>query len=206
MDKDEVRRAYDRLAPWYDLLEGVPDRLFGVRRHRRRLLSRARGKVLEVAVGTGRNLRHYPGDCRVVGLDVSRGMLEQAGERTGDRPGGAAVLLRGDAESLPFGEGEFDTVVDSMALCTFPRPVRALREMCRVCRPDGRILLLEHGRSSREALGRFQDRHEGWLAERVGCHWNREPRRLAERAGLRLRRARRGLLGILHALEARPPR
>lgn len=203
MDKDEVRRAYDRLAPWYDLLEAVPDRLLGVAGWRRRLAARARGRVLEVAVGTGRNLDRYPAGCRVIGLDASRGMLEQARDRRAGEAG-APGLVRGDTERLPFRPDAFDTVVDSLALCTYPRPARALREMSRVCRPDGRILLLEHGRSSWEPLGRFQDRHEGALDRRVGCRWNREPRAIVERAGLRVRSARRGLLGILHALEASP--
>ena len=204
MDKEEVRRAYDRLAPWYDLLEAVPDRFLGVARRRRRLLSRARGRVLEVAVGTGRNLPRYPDGCRVVGLDASRGMLGRARDRRARTGAEVTGLVRGDTERLPFRTDAFDTVVDSLALCTYPRPVRALREMSRVCRPDGRILLLEHGRSSWEPLGRFQDRHEGALARRVGCRWNREPREIAERAGLRVRRARRSVLGIFHALEASP--
>jgi len=205
VDKDEIRAAYDRLAPWYDLLEVVPDRVLGVARWRRRLLTRARGEVLEVALGTGRNLPHYPPECRVTGLDASGGMLERARGREASRGAEAPSLVRGDAERLPFRADAFDTVVDSMALCTYPRPVRALREMSRVCRPGGRILLLEHGRSSREAIGRFQDRHEGFLAHRVGCHWNREPADLVTRAGLRTVSADRGLAGVIHAIEAAPP-
>lgn len=204
LDKADVREAYDRLAPWYDLLELVPDHLLGVSRRRRRLLRRAQGRVLEVAVGTGRNLAHYPPGCCVTGLDASRGMLERIRTRAGPADGKPAVLVRGDTEALPFRADRFDTVVDSMALCTYQRPVRALREMSRVCRPGGRILLLEHGRSSREALARFQDRHADALVRRVGCHWNREPTRIVTRAGLEVTAADRGLLGILHAIEAAP--
>lgn len=203
MDKREVRSAYDRLAPWYDLLEAVPDRLLGVARHRRSLLARAEGRVLEVAIGTGRNLARYPAGCRVTGLDASRGMLGRARRRGAAGPG-SLRLVRGDAEQLPFRASAFDTVVDSMALCTFPRPRRALAEMARVCRDDGRLLLLEHGRSSWEPLARLQDRHEGFLARRVGCHWNREPTEIVRDAGLELRWARRELLGIFHLVEAAP--
>lgn len=207
MDKDvgkeRVRRTYDRLAPWYDLLEAVPDRLLGMASWRRRLLARARGRVLEVAVGTGRNLGHYPAGCRIVGLDGSRGMLERARDRRvpGD---GRPVLVQGDTERLPFPASTFDTVVDSLALCTYPQPLRALREMTRVCRSDGRILLLEHGRSSWEPLGWLQDRRHGMLSHRAGCRWNRRPREIVEASGLELRSARRGRLGIFHAIEARP--
>lgn len=203
-DKDRIRRTYDRLAPWYDLLEAVPDRLLGMVSWRRRLLARARGRVLEVAVGTGRNLEHYPDGCRIVGLDGSRGMLERArgrGASGGRNPG----LVRGDTERLPFPAATFDTVVDSLALCTYPRPVRALEEMARVCRTDGRVLLLEHGRSSWEPLGWLQDRRHGMLSRRAGCRWNRRPREIVERSGLELASARRGRLGIFHALEVRPP-
>lgn len=200
MDKRKIRDVYDDLAPWYDVLEGVPDLLLGSRRLRREIVGEAAGRVLEVAVGTGKNLPHYPRGCRVFGIDLSPGMLARARRRERAGP-----LARMDVEALAFPDGCFDTVVDSMALCTFPEPVTALREMTRVCRRDGRVLLVEHGRSDHPAVGRFQDRHVHWLSDRVGCHWNREPDELVEAAGLEVVRVHRTFLGIFQGIVAQPP-
>jgi ubiquinone/menaquinone biosynthesis C-methylase UbiE len=113
-------------------------------------------------------------------------------------------LLKGDAEVLPFSDELFDTVVSSLSTCTFPNPVRALREMARVCKPAGRILLLEHGRSDREWLARWQDRNVDKFAKPLGCHWNREPLKLVREAGLKVHAANRRFFGIFHTIEAAP--
>ncbi len=109
-----------------------------------------------------------------------------------------------DAEALPFREQSFDTVVSSLALCTYVDPLAALREFSRVCRPSGRILLLEHGRSDRPWLGRFQDCRAERHARVLGCRWNREPVDLVTEAALPIRSARRLLLGTLHVIEVSP--
>jgi ubiquinone/menaquinone biosynthesis C-methylase UbiE len=109
-----------------------------------------------------------------------------------------------DAENLAFPDRSFDTVVDSLSLCTFPDALIALKEMARVCRSEGRILLLEHGRSDSEWLGRWQDRRADKHAKQLCCHWNREPLDLVRQAGLKLISARRTFFGILHVIEAAP--
>jgi ubiquinone/menaquinone biosynthesis C-methylase UbiE len=141
----EISEKYDRFARWYDWVEGVPD-LLGVSKLRRRLLRRASGKILEVAVGTGKNLDYYPRDCRIIAVDVSIEVLKQAWQRAAKLSIDVSFLLM-DAENLAFPDHSFDTVVSSLATCTFSNPVAALKEMARVCRTDGKILLLEHGRS-----------------------------------------------------------
>ena len=108
------------------------------------------------------------------------------------------------AEALPFPDHSFDTVVDSMSLCTFSDPVQALREVARVCRLDGRLLFLEHGRSDRGWLGRLQDRRATRHAERRGCDWNREPLELVRQADPKVMQSYRTFLGILYEVEARP--
>lgn len=198
----ELASKYDRFAPWYDWVEGVPD-LLGVAKLRRRLLQRASGKVLEVAVGTGKNLEHYPAVRSIIAVDLSRQMLGAARRRSGGRSQ-AALFLRMDGETLAFKDGSFDTVVSSLSTCTFPDPIRALREMVRVCRSEGRILLLEHGRSDRERLGRWQDRRAERHAKQLGCHWNREPIEIARQAGLTVVTARRFFFGIFQVVEAKP--
>jgi len=198
----EISDKYDRFARWYDIVEGVPD-LFGIRKLRQRVLRQASGRVLEVAVGTGKNLRYYPRGCRIIAMDLSREMLTIAQKRPSRLQMNVSFLLT-DAEGLPFSAKTFDTVVSSLSTCTFPDPVAALAEMARVCRADGKILLLEHGRSDREWLSRWQDRHADQFAKPLGCHWNREPLELAKDAHLKVIGARRNFFGVFHRIEAKP--
>ena len=167
----QLARRYDRFARWYDWLEGFPE-LLGVRRLRQRVLRQASGRVLEVAAGTGKNLPFYSSSCRITALDVSPQMLSIARRRAAALSLEIAFVL-GDGEALPFHDHSFDTVTSSLSTCTFPHPVSVLREMGRVCRSGGKIFLIEHGRSDREWLGRWQDRRAERHARFLGCHWNR---------------------------------
>jgi ubiquinone/menaquinone biosynthesis C-methylase UbiE len=198
----EISEKYDRFARWYDLVEEIPN-VLGVRKLRRRVLQRASGKVLEVAVGTGKNIPYYPRRCRIIAMDVSREMLNVAMQRAAKLSMDVSFSLA-DAAALPFPDKRFDTVVSSLTICTFPNPVAALREMARVCKPSGRILLLEHGRSDRKWLGRWQDRREESFANLLGCHWNREPLEIARLADLGVIAAWRTFFGIFHLIEAQP--
>ena len=198
----EISQKYNRFARWYDWVEGVPDLLW-VRALRRRILRRASGRVLEVAVGTGKNLGYYSRDCRIVAVDISREMLDIARRRATKLSMDVSFVLA-DAAALPFSDQRFDTAVSTLTTCTFPEPVAALREMRRICRPDGRILLVEHGRSDRKWLGRWQDRRAERHARQLGCHWNREPLKLVQEAGFNVASARRTFLGIFHEIEAQP--
>ncbi|MGH7825393.1 MAG: class I SAM-dependent methyltransferase [Candidatus Binatia bacterium] len=196
----EISEKYNRFARWYDWVEGVPE-LLGLGKLRRELLRHASGSMLEVAVGTGKNFPYYPPGCRITAMDVSSEMLNVARERAATLSIDTSFSLA-DAESLPFRDHCFDTVVSSLSACTFPNPAGAFREMARVCRTDGKILLLEHGRSDRERLGRWQDRHADKFARPLGCHWNREPLELSRKAGLKVNKARRVFFGIFHEIEA----
>jgi len=199
---EEIRRKYNDFARWYDLVEGVPE-VCGISRLRRELLQRASGRVLEVAIGTGKNLLYYPRGCQITAVDLSPSMLAIAQQRA-HRLGLSTTLIEMNAETLNFPDQSFDTVVDTLALCTFPNPVTVLREMARVCRSDGRILLLEHGRSDRDWLGQWQDRQADRHAKRLCCRWNREPLEPVRQAGLGLRAVRRTFFGIFQLLEAAP--
>lgn len=202
LSQREISQRYDRFARWYDWVEGIPE-LLGVNRLRYRMLQRASGTVLEVAIGTGKNLPYYPRDCRIIGADVSKAMLAVAQKRASRLQLDISLLLA-DAEALPFSDKTFDTIVSSLSTCTFPNPVLALQEMARVCRPEGKILLLEHGRSDREWLGRFQDRTADRHAKHLGCHWNRKSLDLVRRAGLKINKTKRVFFGIFNQIEAAP--
>ena len=200
---EEIRAKYDGFARKYAVME-IPQELLGVRKLRSRMLRKAKGDVLEVAAGTGINLPHYPAGCRVTAVDISPAMLAISEERSRKLGIDAAFRVM-DAEALEFPDESFDTVVSTLSVCTFPDPVSALREMSRVCRRNGRILLLEHGRSDRERLGRWQDRREDRHARQLGCHWNREPLHIARQAGLDVAHYRRTFLGVFQEIEARAP-
>lgn len=197
-----IQQIYDRIARRFDLMV-APLEILVLRAERRRLLGRARGRVLEVALGTGRNLPHYPPGCQIVGAELSHGMLRQARQRV-KKLGNDAALLQMDAEHLAFRDGTFDTVVCTLSLCTIPRPGQALAEMRRVCRPGGVILLLEHVRSSHRLLAWLQDRLTPWQVRRMGCHPNRPTLEHVKEAELRPRTLRSRFFGILMALEASP--
>lgn len=200
---EEIRGKYEQFAAKYDRME-ILGELLGLSRLRRQLVQRALGKVLEVAAGTGANLRYYPKDCRLTAVDLSPAMLEIARKRA-ERLGLQVEFHVMDAEALAFPDHTFDTVLSTLSLCTYPDPIAALQELARVCRPDGRVLLLEHGRSNREWLGRWQDRKADRHAAFIACHWNREPLDLVRQAGLSVISARRTFFGIFHQIEAQPP-
>jgi ubiquinone/menaquinone biosynthesis C-methylase UbiE len=200
MEALEIATKYDAFARFYDWAELAPE-LLGLGRLRRKLVRGATGNVLEVAVGTGKNLVHYPRDVHLTGIDLSQGMMGKASKRA-ERIGLAARFEVMDVTHLGFADESFDTVVDTMSLCTFPNPVAALKELGRVCRTSGRVLLLEHGRSDRRWLGAFQDRRAPKHAEPLGCHWNREPLSLVEQSGLRVVHAERHFFGVFHLIQA----
>lgn len=198
----EISQKYDRFALWYDWIEGIPE-LLGVNKLRQEILQRASGSVLEVAIGTGKNLSHYRRASRIIGTDASKEMLAIAQRRASRLQLNVSFLLA-NAEALPFPDETFDTVVSSLSTCTFPDPVAALKEMARVCRPAGRVLLLEHGRSDRDWLARFQDRTADRHAKQLGCHWNRNSLELVRLAGLEIKEAQRVFFGIFNQIEATP--
>ncbi|HEX9410774.1 MAG TPA: class I SAM-dependent methyltransferase [Actinomycetota bacterium] len=141
------RRVYAKEAPKYDReADFVERRLFGTE-HRGWACSKATGDTLEVAIGTGLNLGHYPTDVRLIGLDLSPEMLALAETRAKEM-GRTIGLTEGDAQDLPFADGSFDTVVCTYALCSVPDDARAISEMHRVLKPGGRLILVDHIRSS----------------------------------------------------------
>ena len=201
MSVEEIRDSYAKYADWMARFDRFDRLLTG--RIRRRQFGDAEGRVLDVACGTGTNFRYLPPAVDFTGVDISPEMLAKAEDRL-DRLGRDGTLRRMDAQDLAFDVDSFDTVISTLSTCTFPDPVAALREMERVCKPDGRILLVEHGRSDVGPIARFQDWRADSHYEQVGCRWNQEPLAVVERAGLTVTEARTGLLGILTALEVDP--
>lgn len=201
---NELQSAYDEIAAQYEKRIWFDQHILGVARQRKQLMSKAHGKILDVACGTGLNFPHFAPESSITGIDLSHEMLEIA-RQNADRLRLNVNLAVMDAEKLEFPEGSFDTVVSTLSTCTFPNPVKALQEMKRVCRPNGLILLLEHGHSNVPWLARFQDRHEyQHYQEHAGCRWNQDPLDLVQLASIKVLKSKRAVLGIFHSIEATP--
>ncbi len=175
-----IRRRYNRTAKFYDLM----DFMFGPDL-RRQALNLARGKVLEVGVGTGQNLPLYPLGCEVTGIDFSPEMLKRARLRaqTAKIP---VDLIEMDAQQMNFPAASFDTVVATCVFCSVPDPIRGLQEIRRVCKPDGQVILLEHVRSENPFLGMIMDFLNPLTLRIVGSNINRRTVENVCRAGLQL--------------------
>jgi len=169
-------------AALYDPLSARTEKRFGAEL-KRQLLADARGRVLEVGIGTGLSLPHYPADVELVGVEPSKPMRRRAQRRAAEL-GRDVTLVAAPAEELPFEDDSFDTVVTFVVLCSVRDPDRALTEIRRVLRPGGHFIFVEHVRSGDPQLARKQDRFErpwGWIAG--GCHPNRQTLGAIEAAG-----------------------
>jgi ubiquinone/menaquinone biosynthesis C-methylase UbiE len=169
-------------AALYDPLSKAAEEKLGAET-KRELLANARGRVLEIGIGTGLSLPHYPAGVEVVGVEPSEPMLRRA-RRRAEEIGRDVELLRAPAETLPFADASFDTVVTLAVLCSVDDQAHALAEFRRVLRPGGRFIFLEHVRSDDPAVAQKQDRWErpwGWFT--CGCHPNRDTLGAIEAAG-----------------------
>ncbi len=155
VENDFVARVYEKLASVYDLIFGPtlhPGRLVALER----MGIKAGDRVLEVGVGTGINTSLYPTNCHVTGIDLSSSMLEKARERV-KREGLRHIrLIEMDAASLTFEDDSFDIVYAPYLISVVPDPVKVVREMRRVCRPGGRIIVLNHFRSANRLLAMME--------------------------------------------------
>ena len=198
-----TRRRYDRLASFYDLLEAHVER-FRFASWRARLRDRIVGdQALEVGVGTGKNLPYYPRDVKVTAVDLSPRMLERARRRASVL--GLEVELREmDVQDLAFPDHIFDTVFATFVFCSVPDPVLGLRELRRVCKPGGMLLLLEHMRPGNPVLGLLFDLLNPMVVRMMGANINRRTMENIRRAGWRIRVEVRLSSDIVWWIEAEP--
>ena len=197
------QEAYDRHSRWYDLTQW-PMEAIGLGRLRRRLWDQVQGqRVLEVGVGTGRNLPYYPAQSRVVAIDLSPGMLRRAVKRA-ERLGRPVDFILADAQRLPFRDGSFDTVTATCVFCSVPDPVQGLRELGRVSRREGSTLLLEHVRARNPLLGKVMDWMNPIAVRMSGANINRRTVENVRLAGLAVEREDSFMMSIVKMLRARP--
>lgn len=193
---------WDRQAPRYDARTASMEHRV-LEESRRWVCGRARGATLELAIGTGANLPHYPADVELTGIDWSEKMLAVAREQAArSRPD--AVLQRADATALPFPDGSFDTVLSTFAMCCVPDERAVLAEALRVLRPDGHLLLADHVAASGRVLRGLQ-----WVAELVtvplhGEHFTRRPLVTLGTLDVTVVETERTTRGMIERLHARP--
>ncbi|MGD9676515.1 MAG: class I SAM-dependent methyltransferase [Candidatus Bipolaricaulia bacterium] len=194
---------YNRIASIYDVLESGMEHM--ARGWRALLWAQVKGrKILEVGVGTGKNIPFYPPGLDVTAIDLSERMLERARRRA--RLLGAPVDLRQmDVQALRFPDRSFDTVVATFVFCSVPDPVQGLREIGRVTMPSGRILLLEHMRPTNPVLGKVFDGLNPVVVHMFGFNVNRRTLENVNRAGLVVESVKElGKGGIFRLIVARP--
>jgi ubiquinone/menaquinone biosynthesis C-methylase UbiE len=152
---NKIKNRYNRISKIYDLLE-KPMESMSMDKWRLKLIERIEGeKVLEVGVGTGKNLSYYPEYLDLTGIDFSKNMLKKARDKVDNKKN--INLVEMDAQDMEFDDNTFDTVVTSCVFCSVPDPIKGLKEIRRVCKDNGKIIMLEHMRSNNELVGKFMD-------------------------------------------------
>ena len=182
MDAATIKRAYERISPVYDLLF---DKIFHPGRVQalQILAPRPNEHILEVGIGTGLNLPLYPRSVRITGVDLSEPMLRKAEEKVGEIGLTNVTLRVMDAQNLLFPDNSFDHVLATYTISAVPDPVRTLLEIKRVCRPGGRIVLLNHFQSENKVIGTVEELMAP-LCMKLGWKTDLKLKPLLERASL----------------------
>ncbi|MHB1131588.1 MAG: class I SAM-dependent methyltransferase [Chloroflexota bacterium] len=197
-----TRERYDRLARFYDLM-GARMEKGSMASWRAKVWSLVAGpRVLEVGVGTGKNIPYYPVRSRVTAIDLSPRMLARA-RRLATATSKEVDLRLMDAQHLEFADDAFDTTLATCVFCSVPDPVQGLRELSRVTRPDGQILLLEHVRPG-GALGTLADVANPLVVRIMGANINRRTLDNLELAGVKVRSIEDLWRGIVKLIVASP--
>jgi ubiquinone/menaquinone biosynthesis C-methylase UbiE len=203
MSVSDIADSYAQYADCMHRLEWLDRAVIGS--YRRARFGDVDGRVLDVACGTGTNFQYLPDGIDLLGIDISPEMLANAEKRLAEQ-GINGTLREMDAQDLELPDDSFDTVISALSTCTFPDPVAALREMDRVCKPEGTIRLVEHGRSEVGPIARFQE----WRADahyaKMGCRWTQNPGDIVAKAGLAIQDTSTGLFGTITTFELSPDR
>ena len=186
MDKatETIKKRYNRMARFFDLSEAVMER-GKMGQWRKMVWQQAKGKVLEVGVGTGKNIEYYPESITVIAIDFSEKMLEKAKAKA-EQFHKIVDLRLMDAQKLEFPDETFDTVITTCVFCSDPDPVKGLKEIQRVLKKDGQIIMLEHVRSKMPFVGTIMDLLNPVVVRMVGANINRNTVENLRKAGLKI--------------------
>jgi ubiquinone/menaquinone biosynthesis C-methylase UbiE len=202
-NKNLTRNRYDRIAFFYDLME-APFEHIRFASWRSMIRDRIKGsKALEVGVGTGKNLDYYPDGIEITAVDLSPKMLKRAHKRA-DLLGLNVRMLEMDAQSQAFSDDSFDTVFATFVFCSVPDPVKGFRELRRVCKPDGRLVVLEHVRPATKLLGFIFDVLNPLVVRMMGANINRRTIDNIKEAGWHIQTEKKLSSDIVWLIEATP--
>ena len=192
-----TQRKWDAASRSFDFISFGDDHRLGP--HKRRLFAKMHGAILMVAAGTGNDFRFFPTGQSILAIDISPRMLERA-EKKAAQYQGKIELRQMDVCQLPLPDSSFDSVVTVCTFCSVPEPVVGLRELYRVLKPGGHILMFEHVRSRIGPLGILLDLMTP-LSRRVGPDLNRDTVGNVQKAGFRIRREENVYLDIVKSIE-----
>ncbi|RAZ81300.1 class I SAM-dependent methyltransferase [Planococcus halotolerans] len=192
-------RKFDKQANKYDKLR-THDKTF---KYRQKIFTDIQGEVLEVGIGVGLNFPLYNRDVELTGVDFSEEMLKRARQAAKEYPF-KTTLIQEDVEMIDFPENSFDVIVSSGTLCGYQNPLAVLDNFQKWCRPEGKILLLEHGISSNKPLSWLQKSLDPLAVKMVGCHANRDISGLVKSSKLNFAREERYLAGNVYLIWAKP--
>jgi ubiquinone/menaquinone biosynthesis C-methylase UbiE len=168
---DKIRKKYNRIAGIYDLLES-PMEIMALKNWRITLMGHLTGKVLEVGVGTGKNIEYYPEGLNITAIDFSSKMLKRAKNKAEDL-NKKVDLLNMDIQKMDFHDSTFDMVYATCVFCSVTDPIAGLKELRRVCKPNGKIIMIEHVRSEKKILGTIMDLLNPVVVGMYGANINR---------------------------------
>ncbi|WP_078552905.1 class I SAM-dependent methyltransferase [Bacillus alkalicellulosilyticus] len=199
MDRQSLIKKFDKQAKKYNKRR-KNDQAY---KFRQRIFKEAKGKVLEVGIGSGLNFPFYSSDIELTGLDFSEAMLKSAQNAAKDYPF-KTTLIQDDVETIEFNENSFDTIISSGSLCAYQEPVSVLNSFQKWCKPEGRILMLEHGISTNKPLAWLQKSLNPLALKVIGCHQNRDISDIVKKSNLMLIREERYFAGYLYLIWAKP--
>lgn len=200
----ETAKRYTRFAKFYDFLQW-PLEILHLNTLRREVISHASGKILEVGIGTGKNLRYYPQESNLTGIDFSSGMLNIARKKAHRMRLLQCELIKMDIEAMAFSDNTFDTIISTFVFCTVPHPDKGLHELYRVLKPGGKAIFLEHMKSSSKGLNMIL-----WVMERfaiplLGTSMLRETQKEIKNAGFTILTSENKLFDILRLITVTKP-
>lgn len=172
INSEKIRKRYNRASRFYDILES-PMEMMSLKEWRINLMKELKGKVLEVGVGTGKNIEYYPDNIDITAIDFSEKMLGKAREKA-QKYNEQVTLLQMDAQDMDFQDNTFDMVFTTCVYCSVPDPIKGLKEMRRVCKPNGKIIMIEHVRSEKKILGLIMDILNPIVVNTYGANINRK--------------------------------